>query len=149
MNRKTVKYSFFILLTIALMGTVIAWREFNRKIPDTAGRPSAFQLKAMDLIDSFSKNQQQASRRYLDKVIEVDGAVRKVEKDEQGNYTVILADQGTMSAVRCSFDSAHLMEASRLKAGEIVTLKGVCTGFNQDDLLGSDVIMNRCAVSLK
>ena len=147
MNRKTVKYSFFILLAIVLVGIGIAWREFNRKTPDTADRPAAFQLHAKELVDSFAVNQQQANGRYLDKVLAVNGPVRKIEKDEQGNYTVILAEQGSMSAVRCSFDSTHLQEAGGLKAGDNVTVKGVCTGYNQDDLLGSDVIMNRCAVT--
>ena len=47
-------------------------------------------------------------------------------------------------------DSVHNADASFLKSGSSVVVKGNCTGFNKDEMgLGSDVILNRCAVITK
>jgi hypothetical protein len=41
-------------------------------------------------------------------------------------------------------DSASVKQAVNLQAGTNVIVKGVCTGFNADELVGSDVVLNRC-----
>ena len=82
----------------------------------------------------------------LDKIIAVNGYVKEIEKNDQGYYTVVLGDTARVSSVRCSMDAKHINEITGLKKGIAVTLKGACTGFNADELLGSDVILNRCVV---
>ena len=72
--------------------------------------------------------------------------VKKLEKDDVGNYTVVLSDTGLLSAARCSMDTVHATGAAGLRAGSSVTMRCICTGFNKDEMgLGSDVILNRCA----
>jgi hypothetical protein len=46
-------------------------------------------------------------------------------------------------------DSVHNNEAAILQKGTHATMKGICTGFNKDELLGSDVILIRCVVDSK
>jgi hypothetical protein len=103
-------------------------------------------LNAAALITAFETNETHANTKYLDKVIAVNGKIKTVEKDEKGFYSIILGDTGSMSSVRCSMDSTHQQGAAKLTPGVFVTVKGACTGFNADDLLGSDVILNRCVV---
>jgi len=69
-----------------------------------------------------------------------------VEKNGNGFYTVILGEEFLMSSVRCSMDSLHQMDVASLTTGTLVTMKGNCSGFNRDELLGSDVILNRCVI---
>ena len=69
-----------------------------------------------------------------------------MEKDESGHYTLILGEEGSMSSVRCSMDSTHQQAADELQINTEVIIKGACTGFNADQLLGSDVILNRCVI---
>jgi hypothetical protein len=38
------------------------------------------------------------------------------------------------------------MGTSAIKPGMTVKVKGNCTGYNEDELLGLDVIMNRCII---
>jgi len=55
-----------------------------------------------------------------------------------------------MSSVRCSIDSLFTSEASKHNIAESIKLKGICTGFNSDEMgLGSDIIMNRCVILKK
>jgi len=109
-------------------------------------QPEAYTISGAEIIKAFSADEKAANSKYLDKVIAINGTVKSVDKDEQSSITVILSDAGSMSSVRCSVDSIHNEQADNLVSGSQVTVKGVCTGFNADELLGSDVILNRCSI---
>lgn len=146
MNKKVIKYSFFILILVLGAASWIAYREYNRKRSDTADLKPAFELKAPELIHAFETNEATANKTYLDKVLAVDGTVKSVDKDDNGFYTVVLGMPEGLSAVRCSMDSLHNAEAANLKPGATARVKGICTGFNADEMLGSDVVLNRCTL---
>jgi hypothetical protein len=123
-----------------------AYSEFTRKVKDLSKVQADLQLSSTTLISAFEANEQKANADYLDKVIAVNGPVRSVEKNDQGHYTVILGLDGELSSVRCSMDSVHQADVASLSEGSVVTMKGACTGFNADELLGSDVILNRAVL---
>lgn len=54
-----------------------------------------------------------------------------------------------MSSVRCSIDSIHSNEAAVIQPGSLIAVKGICSGYNADEMLGSDVILVRSAVDSK
>lgn len=140
-----------IILAILAFGLVgggwFAYGEYTRKVKDLAKVKADLVISAEDLIAAFEKNEAEANKAYLDKVIAVSGRVRNVEKNDQGHYSVVLGDEGTMASVRCSMDSTHQDDVSAIQPGTMITMKGACTGFNADDLLGSDVILNRAVVN--
>lgn len=121
--------------------------EYYRKPTNMEKIKPQFRISAAELIKFFEANEQDANNRFLGKVIEVKGKISAVEKNDIGYYTVILGGDGSMSSVRCSMDSAHQQDATGFAAGNEIKIKGACTGFNADELLGSDVILNRCVVS--
>jgi hypothetical protein len=142
----------FIILPLLLVIAAAAWyiyKEYNRSHKDTASLKPDYSLQAADLIKEFTGNEQSSNKKYWDKVIEVYGAVKEISHEEKGIYTIVLGDTTSMSSVRCSIDSIHSSSAASVLEGSHVTVKGICTGFNADELLGSDVILIRCAVDLK
>jgi hypothetical protein len=144
------KKKLLILLVIALL--VAGWygyKEYSRTNKDLASVKADIHLSDKELISAFEKNEKDANIKMLDKIIAVTGKVKEVQKDEKGYYTVVLGNEHNMSSVRCSMDSLHRDQASAIAAGSEVTMKGACTGFNADELLGSDVILNRCVVQNK
>lgn len=144
MNRKRI-----IIIAIIVAITGGAWygyKEYNRKVKDLTKVKAQVQMNAASLIGAFEKNEAAANTAYLDKIIAVQGTVKSVEKNDQGFYTVVLGDEGSMSSVRCSMDAVHQQDAAGLTEGAAVTMKGACTGFNADELLGSDVVLNRCVI---
>ncbi len=144
MKRK--KKLFFIVVPVLLILAAVAlygYKEYNRKVKDTASLKADFSVTADELLSVFSKDASSANQHYLDKVLSVSGSVKKVDHDEKGYYTVVLGDTNSLSSVRCSMDSVHNEEAAHLKKGGTVVLKGICTGFNADELLGTDVILYR------
>lgn len=133
---------------LALLGLYFL-REYNRKIPDTAERKADYSMTAEQVIGAFAAGEKAANTKYLDKVLEISGTVKSVEHDEKGQFTVSIGDPVAMSSVRCSMDSLHNQEAAGLQPGTSIIIKGICTGYNADELLGSDVLLNRTAIIQK
>ncbi|RTL56109.1 MAG: hypothetical protein EKK37_16640 [Sphingobacteriales bacterium] len=136
-----------VLIVVAVAG-LYGYREFNRKNPDLATIEATEQIHSDALIQAFKTGDKNTATRYIGKVVAVSGTVKEII-NEDGVYTIAIGNDTNMDAVRCSMDSLHSKEAATLSKGLSVTLKGVCTGFNADELLGSDVVMNRCVVEKK
>lgn len=146
MNRKKIiRITLSVLLVIAFALAFYAYREFNRKNESLVQNKSEFSVTATDLIQEFSSNEISATAKYSGRILEVEGVIKKVERDEKGFYTIILGDTSALSSVRCSVDSLYSKQAAGLATHTTILVKGVCTGFNADELgLGADVLLNRC-----
>lgn len=138
-----------ILLAIALAvagGGLYGFSEYTRKVKDLSKVKAQVSMNAAELIASFEKNEAEANARLLDKIIAVKGTVKTVEKNDLGYYTLVLGDEGSLSSVRCSLDPRYHRAVENISTGDYITIKGACTGFHADELLGSDVILNRCVL---
>jgi hypothetical protein len=138
-----------LLFIVAAVG-VAAWfgyKEYFRTNKDLGSVKADIKISATDLIHAYETDDTASNKKYLGQVIETSGTLKAVEKDDSGFFTIVLADQGSVSSIRCSIDTVHKDDASRLVIGSSVTVRGACTGFNKDEMgLGSDVILNRCVV---
>ena len=142
-----VKKKIFIgLATIAITMGLYGYREYTRKNRNLSYVKANFKIQANALIKEFEENEKRANEKFLDKIIAVSGAIRDVIKDDKGFYSIVLGGDENMSTVRCSMNSIDQDEVGLLKKGNIIMIKGACTGFNADDLLGSDIILNRCVI---
>lgn len=142
----------FIILPLLLIIAAAGWyifSEYNRTRLDTSRLKPGFSVLATDLIKEFADNEQASNKKYLDKVIEVNGTVKEISHDEKGIYNIALGDTSVLSSVRCSIDSLHNNAAAKIEKGKIISMKGICTGFNADELLGSDVVLIRCVINSK
>jgi putative nucleic acid binding protein len=138
-----------ILLSIVIAIAAIAWygyKQYSRRNSDLAYTTPDVQITSADLIRSFETNEKLANQKFLDKIIAVTGKIKGINKDEKGYYTVVLGETGATSSVRCSMDTSHTQNLALIKPGNQVTIRAACTGFNSDELLGSDVILNRAVV---
>ena len=122
------------------------YKEYNRKNIDTAELQPDYTIAASALIKEFETDQASASKSYSDRIILVKGFLKDILRDDHGFYSLMLGDTSSMSSVKCSMDSLHNNEAAALRKGVYATVKGVCAGFNADELLGSDVILVRCMI---
>lgn len=145
MKNKKLIYRLIIIIVFLIIGVgLYAYKEYNRKNIDLADATPAYTLTEMQLISEFSKDQNESNKKYLGKIVALYGKIKKIDTDANGFHTVILGNEDNMNSVRCSVDSAYNKDAHNLTVGSNVVIKGVCTGYNADDLgLGSDVIINR------
>ncbi|MFZ9387597.1 MAG: OB-fold protein [Chitinophagaceae bacterium] len=148
-RKKIIRYSLLLLLLVVSAAAFYIYREYNRTHTDTAKLRPDFSVSATSLISEFESNETGSNKKYWDKVLRVEGVVKEIARDEKGFYSVVLGDTAAMSAVRCSVDSQHHKEAAALQKGMTVAVKGICSGFNADELLGSDVILVRSVIDSK
>ncbi len=145
LRRKKIMWA--LLLLVVGVGIWYGYRQYSRTNQDIARVRADVKLSAVDLVKEFEINDSSANKKYLGKIIETDGIIKEVRKDEAGYYTVVLGDTTKLSSVRCSMDTAYHEDAANLVLFSSAIVRGVCTGFNRDEMgLGSDVILNRCVI---
>ena len=145
-RKKIIRYTVLLLIAAGVVGGWYGYTEYNRKPASMATATPDASVKANELIGAFEKDEPGSNKLYLDKVVEVEGILKESSADESGFYTLSLGDDASMSSVRCSVDSIYTKDAASISKGQTVRIKGVCSGFTADELLGSDVTLVRCAV---
>jgi len=145
-RKKIIRYVLLSLILIIGTSAIYIYKEYNRAHKDTARLKPDFSLAATDLGKEFETDEQASNKKYSDKVVRVEGIVKEIIKDDNGYYSLALGDTASLSSVRCSIDSVHSQEAAAVKKGSVIAVKGICSGFNADEMLGSDVILVRSVV---
>jgi hypothetical protein len=142
MKRSTI---IFVVLILIAVGGWYGLKEYLRKNVDLENVSAKITTDAPSLITAFEKDSSEANKKYLGKIIAVTGIVKSIEKED--GATLVLANAGNMSSVRCSMDTTHLADIASVKEGQAVKVKGVCTGYTADEMgIGADVILNRCVL---
>lgn len=133
-----------IMLLIVILsvssGIWYALSEYNRKPADLSQKKADIALSAPELLKIFTEDETRANTLYLDKVISVKGTVKSVEKNDKGVYIVALSEADMAASISCQFDERHNEAAAKLKQGDQITVKGMCTG------VLIDVVLVQCAV---
>lgn len=115
------------LILIALIGGSVGYYMFTKPLATTDSMTADFTMSAADLLTVFEDDEAAANSKYLDKVITVQGQVEKVETEE-GKVTIYLKTDNSMSNVIFQLEDS----TTTINANEMVTLKGICTGYLMD-----------------
>ena len=145
-RKKLTRYVWLPLLVMLAATGIYIYKEYHRTHQDTGKLRPDYSVRAAEFINEFIQNEQTANKKYWDKVVRVEGVVKDLSRDDNGFYSIILGDSTSSSSIRCSLDSLHNEEMNFIQKGKTATLKGICAGFNADELLGSDVILVRTVV---
>lgn len=135
------RYRFLVFVGLAILAAAVTYglNEYNRKHPDTHQLKAAFKVEAIDLVSLFEADASTATKQYADKVIDVHGFVSAIRVTDTSG-TVFLKGGTSLSSVICQFDQKAFREITQLRNGELVTIKGICSGYLMD------VVMVRCIV---
>lgn len=125
---------------LAIAGGFAAYRMYNKPHQDISSAQSIAQLDALTLLQAFKDDETNANVKYLDKVITLSGKIAKVQK-EQNLISVQLETDDPMSTIICNFDPFAKHTRLDFKEGELITIKGLCSGYL------SDVVVDRCVES--
>jgi len=147
MRKKTV--IILVILFVIVAAAMYGWNEYHRTNASLVNRKADYEVNAGELISEFEKSDTTSEKKYLGKLVQVDGTIKQVEKDESNDFTVVLGESTSMSGIRCSMDTSFRSEAATLKTGDHIMIKGMFTGYQKDEtgLLGSDIILNRAVIT--
>lgn len=148
MKKRTILLSFVGLLVAS--AAFYGYKQYTKGNKDLTKVSPSLTIEAEKLVQEFAANESAANLKYLPKeefIIDVIGTVKSLQKDERGKMTLVLQASATdMSSVQCAIDSTHTKETASIHSGSQVRVRGVVTGFNSDELLGSDVFLSRCVL---
>jgi flagellar basal body-associated protein FliL len=103
---------------------------------DAQGETSII-ISADSLVAAYQANEQKANTTYLNKAVEVTGTILTIDKDQANHITILMGKADAFSNVSITLSSSQpIMQ----KVGDVITVKGVCTGNLSDVILNEAVI---------
>lgn len=153
-KKRILKISLLVVAVVVIIGGSLAYYMFNMPHRDIQATQTDYTLKSSDIVNEYLSNADLANEKYLDsegesKIIEVTGNVFEVSEDFNDNKVVILKLEGGKAGVSCTFSKETNSNASKLKKGDKITIKGVIrsgASFDKDLGMYEDVIMEKCDV---
>jgi hypothetical protein len=146
-KRKTLRAILWGLPIVMAVAGFYVYNEFTRKNKDLKKVKPRYELWAAELIRNSGSDEKRFNEKYLGSIMAVTGTVKELTRDAQGFYTLVLGDTATLSTIRCSMDNAHSEELQVIRPGTTASVKGMCTGIISDELLGTDIILNRAVLN--
>ena len=107
--------------------------HFKRNVADEKG----ISITAPALVKAYQENETAANTLYLDKSLEIKGEIVETKPDQSGKTTLTLKSDDAFAGVLITLKTTD----TNIKAGEIVTVKGICTGFLSDVVLKEAIII--------
>jgi len=94
-------------------------------------------ITADSLSAAYQADEQKANKRFLNKAIEVTGTILSIGQDQANHITILMGKADAFSNVSITILS---IQPITQKVGEIITVKGVCTGNLSDVIINEGVI---------
>jgi len=94
------KYIKYILL-LAFVGAAFGFYMYNKPHKSISKAKTDIELSANQLFSDFELNEVEANTKYLDKIMEVEGKIKEISKDENGMTSITLEAGSEMFGVIC------------------------------------------------
>lgn len=113
----------------------------NRNDINLENEPAELSFKAIDLVDSYTKNEEKSNNLYTGKLIEVTGVIKDISH-LNNRFTVILNSNSDRFGVICDINPNQKEKFNQLQLLHKIKVKGICKGFLKD------VILLNCTIDL-
>jgi Flp pilus assembly protein TadG len=148
--KKRTRNILLVILILGIIGGIYGYTEYNRKNADLSGAKADIVVTATQLYSEYTQNETSANAKYFNKVTNVRGVLKSVDKDHTGTVTLTLNSGDPQSNISCQLDARHVSDAENLHAGDTVTVTGTCSGKGESVMgIPSDVLLTRCAIAAK
>lgn len=138
------KKLFFIIIALVVLFLIAALVSglYFKYMPDkNLNKVKAdFVLPANKLFNEFDSNEEQANKKYMDRIIEVSGNIAEINEDQKGAKVITLKNKDDFSGVLCTLKENETATLSNYKINQPIKIRGVCTGMLMD------VVLNKCVV---
>lgn len=126
-----------------ILGLIVYIFVFNKPHTDYSKSTPEFELSASTLFDEFRANPEATAAKYNGKVLAISGELNGVEQTDSLTIAVFSFEEGMFGneGVRCTMIPEHSEEILSIPPTTNLTLKGLCTGYND-----TDVILEHCSV---
>lgn len=127
--------SLFLILIILLgsIGAGVGFNMYNQTHEGLKDVEPDFRLDPITLYSAFEGNERKANEHYLGKVIEIEGAIGTIEFPANGPTNIVIKTlEDSFGGINCSFTELDSSRLRTLKQGDLVKLRGECSGYLMD-----------------
>lgn len=151
-KKKILKIAVILLIAGLLIGGGTVLYMFNMPHRNVQSASTDFSLTASQLVAEYLENPTKANEKYLaddgdSKILEVTGTVKKISTDFNGQKVVLLQEETDKAGVSCSFTLETNQNASGIRIGQKITIKGVIrsgASYDEDLEMYENVIVEKC-----
>lgn len=139
--------SILLIVALAVLGGVaFGLKEYFRGHNDVGGMDAVHAVDAPALLAEFMADDAAARAKYVgssEQAIQVSGVIAAIEAGSGTSPANVRLETGDpMASVACEF--APTVLPAGWKAGDHVSVKGICQGYTGDGMLPGDVVLQRC-----
>jgi hypothetical protein len=130
-----------------LIGPVFAYSGYkigekyimNETFSHTADLKADYTVSATDFIHEFAANDSVANKKYIEKIIHVNGVASEVETKSDSTVNIKFVDSSG-SYIIFSLEKDQFDQSKNIKPADAVSIKGSCSGSFYSDILGTTQI---------
>jgi|SRR5882757_3284866 len=131
---------FWVLIPLLLLILGIwGYRFYNKPHGSAADGSAAISIEGDSLFAQYQRDEHTADQQYLGKVVEVNGKIADIQHNGQSEIWILATQAGT-GGINCQFFPGEPKKDSKHQAGDIVKIRGRCTGFLMDVNLADCVL---------
>ena len=138
MNKKKIILG---ILVVGIVGAFFGYKMYNKPHVNVVNESADITISANKILADFSGDEIAANTKYLEKIIEVKGEISET-KIEKGKGIITLKTNDDFGSVICHLSESSTEIINTLKEGQMVTLKGICTGYLMDVIIIKSEIIN-------
>lgn len=139
MNKKRIIIG---ILVLGIIGAFVGYKMYNKPHVDVSEASADITISANKILEEFSSDETTANSKYLEKIIEVKGEVLEL-KTVKGLGIVTLKTNDDFGSVLCHLSEEATKKINSLTQGQIISIKGICTGYLMDVILVKCEIINK------
>ncbi len=140
-----IKYAIILILAVIVIGAGIGLKMFFKPHADVNKMEAEFKLEATQLMDEFQKEENAATKKYSEKVLEISGKL--VAKNKLPNGTDLLVLEDEMQGISCQLDSSwaasNQSSIQELVTGNSIKVKGICKGYLMEIKVSPAVVVTK------
>ncbi|TYP99290.1 putative nucleic acid binding protein [Tenacibaculum adriaticum] len=136
------KILIFLVLSIIIVTSLFIYKEYNKPHINVAKATPKIVINSQQILKEYQENENKANTKYLDQIVQISGKVSKLEATNDNRIIITLKndDKSAISTVICHLTSEENNKLKKLKEGQNIIVKGICTGYLMD------IILIRCVL---
>ena len=142
-----IKKLLIIAIAVVVLGAIAVWYIFNEKFTDTLKVDASYNVDAQSLLKEFTENDTLANKKYVEKIITVNGIISEVETMDS-TINLKITDTITNAYIIFAFQNEQIEKIKLLKEGDKVSIKGSCSGGAYIDIAEAESVnFKRCVLN--
>ncbi len=139
MSKKSVKSILAISITVIVGLMTMVMIKSQQKVSPLPSDQYSYEMSTEELLAEFAKSELTATRKYMDKILKIDGIVETF--DQRGSKSIIeFTSADPTSSVSCTVVSQD--SSTDLLSGSHITVVARCTGYLMGAVLENGTLVN-------